>query len=182
MPTRSITEVILAALDVGIVACTSDLDRILYVNAAGLVLLARFGDVSDELPPTLAVVAKSLDAAADPARFSSAAKVHSPASTDPIFVRTRRLSHDDGVLVTLSAGVRRRTDYDRLLGPPHRLSRREVELIGLVCEGLANKQIAERMKVSLGTVKKYLSRVLAAFDVESRAQLIAAVDHLLQAS
>ncbi len=50
------------------------------------------------------------------------------------------------------------------------LSRRQIELLGLLAEGLSNRQIAERMHLSEGTVKQYVSQLLQILDVDNRTQ------------
>jgi len=42
----------------------------------------------------------------------------------------------------------------------------------LVCEGLSNRQIAERLTITLNTVKKHTSNVYGKLAVGSRAQAI----------
>ena len=48
---------------------------------------------------------------------------------------------------------------------------RELELIKLVADGLNNKEIAEAMFLSEGTVRNYLSSVLEKLDLRDRTQL-----------
>lgn len=52
------------------------------------------------------------------------------------------------------------------------LSRREYELVVLVCEGLINKEIAHRMGITEGTAKMYLSNVFHRVGVSNRSRLI----------
>ena len=58
--------------------------------------------------------------------------------------------------------------YDRVseLGPRH------LEILELVLSGCANQEISQSMSLSLGTVKNYVSALLLALDVKSRAHLI----------
>lgn len=51
-----------------------------------------------------------------------------------------------------------------------RLSRREREVLGLVAEGLTNREIAMRMRLADTTVKTYVSSMLDKLRVERRAQ------------
>lgn len=51
------------------------------------------------------------------------------------------------------------------------LTARETDVLALVCEGLTNRQIARRLGVGEATVKTYVSRLLLAFDTESRVLL-----------
>ncbi|MCW6652732.1 response regulator transcription factor [Aerococcaceae bacterium NML210727] len=51
------------------------------------------------------------------------------------------------------------------------LSQRENELLHLVAEGLNNKEIAETLFLSEGTVRNYLSQLLEKLDLRDRTQL-----------
>jgi LuxR family maltose regulon positive regulatory protein len=53
------------------------------------------------------------------------------------------------------------------------LSQRETEVLGLVAEGLSNQQIADRLVISLGTVKAHTSNIYRKLDVNNRTQAIA---------
>lgn len=53
------------------------------------------------------------------------------------------------------------------------LTRREVDVVRLVSEGLSNQQIARRLVVSEATVKTHLNHVLSKLDVDGRAGLVA---------
>jgi two-component system, NarL family, response regulator LiaR len=55
--------------------------------------------------------------------------------------------------------------------PPHRdITPREHDVLRLVVEGLANKQIAQRLGIGEKTVKTHVSRLLAKLGVEDRTQ------------
>ena len=51
------------------------------------------------------------------------------------------------------------------------LTKREQEIIPLVCKGFSNKEIAQRMGISVPTVKALLTKVFRKFDVYSRYEL-----------
>lgn len=51
------------------------------------------------------------------------------------------------------------------------LSTREQDIIELVAEGLNNKEIAERLYLSEGTVRNYISQMLTKLDLRDRTQL-----------
>jgi DNA-binding CsgD family transcriptional regulator len=53
-----------------------------------------------------------------------------------------------------------------------RLTRTETQVLGLLAEGLSNREIAGQLFVSLDTVKTHVSRVLAKSGTRSRAQLL----------
>jgi len=54
------------------------------------------------------------------------------------------------------------------------LSARELEVAELLTEGLANKEIAARLCISLGTVKDHVHRILDKTGLASRTEVIAA--------
>lgn len=53
-----------------------------------------------------------------------------------------------------------------------RLTAREAEVLALLCEGLPNKMIARRLRISAGTVKVHVSNILRAMDVSTRLQAV----------
>jgi DNA-binding CsgD family transcriptional regulator len=52
------------------------------------------------------------------------------------------------------------------------LSRRELEVLELMAQGLSNQEIAERLFVSLNTIKTHTSRLFEKMDVKRRTQAI----------
>ncbi|KAA9353168.1 response regulator transcription factor [Larkinella humicola] len=52
------------------------------------------------------------------------------------------------------------------------LSKRELEVLQLIANGLSNQEIASRLYVSLNTVKTHSSKVLEKLDVKRRTQAI----------
>jgi LuxR family maltose regulon positive regulatory protein len=63
--------------------------------------------------------------------------------------------------------------------PPHPaplvepLSGRELEVLGLLAAGLANKEIADRLCISIGTVKNHLKSIYGKLEVDSRTRAVA---------
>jgi two-component system, NarL family, response regulator len=53
------------------------------------------------------------------------------------------------------------------------LTRREIEILELIADGLSNKQIAIRLCVSTETVKSHVRSVLSKLDTNSRAHAVA---------
>jgi DNA-binding NarL/FixJ family response regulator len=81
--------------------------------------------------------------------------------------RTRRRMKDLGHR-GVPAGVRAST-RDHPLG----LTRREAEVLLLLCEGLTNDEIAERLVLSVRTVDHHVSSVLTRLGVSSRGAAVA---------
>jgi LuxR family maltose regulon positive regulatory protein len=76
---------------------------------------------------------------------------------------------DSGSTAALSSIDRQEAGIWDLAEP---LTRRELEVLQLVCEGLSNREIGERLTVTLNTVKKHTSNVYGKLAVQSRAQAI----------
>jgi len=51
------------------------------------------------------------------------------------------------------------------------ISKREMEVINLICEGCSNKEIADRLFISVETVKDHNSRIYLKTEVKNRTQL-----------
>lgn len=60
-----------------------------------------------------------------------------------------------------------------LARPSQALTPREVEILSLLAEGLANKTIAARLGISEHTVKTHVTSVFAKLDVSTRAEAVA---------
>jgi DNA-binding NarL/FixJ family response regulator len=60
------------------------------------------------------------------------------------------------------------SSYDRV----SELGARHLEILELVLSGCTNQEISNETKLSLGTVKNYVSTILLALDVKSRSHLI----------
>jgi ATP/maltotriose-dependent transcriptional regulator MalT len=61
-------------------------------------------------------------------------------------------------------------DRKRLLAEEFGLTRREVDVLELVAEGMTNRQIAESLFISVYTAGVHVSRILAKLDVTSRTE------------
>ncbi|WP_459976147.1 LuxR C-terminal-related transcriptional regulator, partial [Nocardioides pyridinolyticus] len=59
------------------------------------------------------------------------------------------------------------------------LTEQELKLLGLIAEGLTNRQIGERMFLAEKTVKNYVSSILAKLGLERRTQAAVLASKLL---
>jgi DNA-binding NarL/FixJ family response regulator len=102
------------------------------------------------------------------------------APPETLFEAVRVVAAGDALL---APGVTRRliAEFARLR-PPQRiraedletLTRREVEILGLVAAGLSNGEIAERLVLSNETVKTHVSHILRKLGLRDRAQAVVA--------
>ena len=96
---------------------------------------------------------------------------------EPLKALLERLKSQGGelkeyILTILSAfGERGRVATPQRLVEP--LSERELDVLRLVAEGMSNAEIAERLVVSVGTVKTHVHNLLDKLGVSSRTQAIA---------
>jgi len=58
------------------------------------------------------------------------------------------------------------------------LSEREQQVAALVCEGLSNKAIAQKLKLSEGTIKSHLHTIFQKLGVQSRYELFVAFNRI----
>ncbi|HSJ57695.1 MAG TPA: response regulator transcription factor [Anaerolineae bacterium] len=77
---------------------------------------------------------------------------------------------DPAVAGTLFARVARQPMSEPGLTIGHELNERELDVLRLLARGLTNGQIAARLYLSEGTVRNYVSSILAKLDVEDRTQ------------
>lgn len=94
------------------------------------------------------------------------------------FLAALRLVARGGVPVPPTLGQRLLADYtDRTKGslPPNhaQLSPREREVLSLVADGRMNKEIAERLSISVRTVERYRASIMNKLGLHNRAELVA---------
>jgi two-component system nitrate/nitrite response regulator NarL len=59
--------------------------------------------------------------------------------------------------------------------PFSELSDRQQQIITLLCDGLSNREIAEKLGLTVGTVKVHLHRIYGKLGVRSRSELMSAL-------
>jgi len=70
---------------------------------------------------------------------------------------------------TLAAGVLKSGERRK---PGEPLTRREREVLSLIATGLTNRQIAERLFISVKTVETHRARIIGALDLHTTAELV----------
>ena len=124
------------------------------------------------------------DAYARAVEAGAAGALHKSVRIKDVIEATRRLaegepllSQDETIELLRLAGKRRERDYKAQLAI-EKLTPREHEILQLLAEGLGDAEIAERIHVSVGTVRNHLVSLFGKLDVHSRLQaLVFAVRH-----
>jgi DNA-binding NarL/FixJ family response regulator len=91
------------------------------------------------------------------------------APPDELFRAVRATARGETVLSPAVAAMMVR----RASSPGPVMTAREVEILGLLAEGLGNREMARRLLVSEATVKSHLTHVYAKLGVDSRAGAVA---------
>jgi DNA-binding NarL/FixJ family response regulator len=91
------------------------------------------------------------------------------APPEELFRAVRTVARGATVLASEVAAVLVR----RASSPEPALTGREVQILGLLADGLANKEMARRLLVSEATVKSHLSHIYTKLGVDSRAGAVA---------
>jgi DNA-binding NarL/FixJ family response regulator len=87
------------------------------------------------------------------------------APPEELFRAVRAVVRGETVLASAVAAVLVR----RVHSPEPALTEREVQILGLLADGLANKEMARRLLVSEATVKSHLSHIYSKLGVDTRA-------------
>jgi two-component system, NarL family, nitrate/nitrite response regulator NarL len=66
-------------------------------------------------------------------------------------------------------------NYSDIAEPFSQLSARQQQVITLVCDGLSNREIAEKLSVTEGTIKIHLHAIYEKLGVRSRTELMIAL-------
>ncbi|HEY3340785.1 MAG TPA: response regulator transcription factor, partial [Anaerolineae bacterium] len=94
-----------------------------------------------------------------------------PTIARKVMAEFRRISAppSGGALLPTPAGSHaRRTEEPAM----EALSERETEVLALIAQGLANKDIAGKLFLSEGTVKNYVSNIMAKLHANDRTQVV----------
>jgi len=168
---------IIENLDVGILLCDSLLSSVLFSNSLGRSALDTLSPRAKSSPgePLRATIEQVLESV-EPGVYGRALPLKLKTG-ERFFVRAKALSAA-GVLVTLTREVPREHELRELLARRYDLSKREIDLVLLLRAGMRNEEIAQRLRLSGGTVRQYLSRIFSALNVHGQVPLLALLDRL----
>ena len=124
-------------------------------------------------PPGVLVLADDVPAALGAAWIRVGGRALLPRRASPTEVVAAIEGVASGLIVV-------HADTGSLIGSPGRrpapasrmLTPREIEVLGMMAEGLGNKAIAARLGISLHTVKFHIASVFAKLNVESRTEAV----------
>lgn len=85
-----------------------------------------------------------------------------------------RRAHAGEALITPALLKRLLPKLARREGPPFDLTPREIEILQLLAEGLSNQAIADKLVLSMRTVRNHVQNVLTKMRVHSRLEAVAA--------
>lgn len=75
---------------------------------------------------------------------------------------------------TVSARAAETQGQSRRVGPlPERLTRIELEILGLLNLGLTNREIADSLSMTVGTIKWYMNQIFGKLQVRNRIEALA---------
>jgi len=145
-------------------------------------------EIGEEAGPNLAVLVltASVDRAvhARAVEAGAAGVLHKSAEVDEIIDAARGLAAGDSLLshgeITdlLRLAVRDREHELQIKEAVERLTKREMEVLHALSEGLSNKEIADRMHVSVETERSHMVNILTKLSARSRLQaLVIAARH-----
>jgi DNA-binding NarL/FixJ family response regulator len=160
-----------------IVKAVCDLDAILLdvmmPGMDGLTAIGEFSRLRPEVP--LIVLSSSENPAAIREALRAGALGYIPKSTDPKDIVAAVRSVLDGNIYVPASALRRdvgRADERKSAAPEASplLTPRQLEVLGLICVGRSNKDIANALDLSDKTVKAHVTTIFKALNVVNRTQ------------
>ena len=142
---------------------------------SGLWCLAQLGELRPELPVLILSMHTQRSIVGDTVRAGARGFVAKAAHGDELLAGVRALAAGGSYFDARAAGVvlaLARGDVMTETG----LSPREDQVLRLVCEGLSNQLIAERMSLSVSSIKIHLRTLFEHFGATDRASLVSAYE------
>ncbi|HYD30023.1 MAG TPA: response regulator transcription factor [Azospirillaceae bacterium] len=152
---------------------------ILDLRMPGMGSLDALQDLVARVAPVPVVIFSMLETPDDMrAVLARGVRAYIPKSTDDVLIiNILRLVLAGGVYVPPVLGVGAATAPAEQAPPLARspfegLTRRQMDVLELMAEGLSNQEIGERLGLNLSTVKTHVTGVLKALSVDSRTQAV----------
>ena len=91
------------------------------------------------------------------------------------FLISRRMAEGEvsHIMVLLEKVVERRAIHFSEVAERYQLSKREIEVVQMICEGCNNREIGEKLYISEHTVKDHIKNIMRKIEVASRNELVA---------
>jgi DNA-binding CsgD family transcriptional regulator len=91
------------------------------------------------------------------------------------FLISRRMAEGEvsHIMVLLERVVERRTIHFSEVAERYQLSKREIEVVRMICEGCTNREIGKKLYISEHTVKDHIKNIMRKMEVASRNELVA---------
>ena len=100
--------------------------------------------------------------------------VHKQHNADELFAALRSLREGGRyVSQSVAASYLPAGGSSKAVSPLSKLTEREREIVGMLCEGDSSKHVARKLDLSVATVRKHRENIMAKLDVHSVAELIA---------
>jgi len=106
--------------------------------------------------------------------------VYQSSSSSPFSIRTFMLGEPDNnhrgrILVLIEKVMKKREINVKKAGIKFLISKRELEVLTLICEGLTNRDISDELFISEQTVKDHVRHIMRKVGVKSRSSLMRAL-------
>src|SRR3984885_5386520 len=142
----------------------------LHMPVKGGVAATR--EITQALPGTQVLVLTTLDddeTVFEAVRAGAHAYLLKDAAEDELLETIRALRRGESRLTPQIA--RKVMDQFRRLAASEPLSDKEEKILQLICEGMMNREIASTLSLAEGTVKNYVSRIMAKLHANTRTEL-----------
>ena len=157
-------------------------DRLLFSNGQALEMLALTDAEADEgvyVPAEISALCSHLREQAEPEApgvppmvSCMTAGVDPPCSVRAFFLDTPGSRH----IMVLMERIVEKHQVDVEKARAHfNLSKREAEVITLICEGLANREISQKLFISEYTVKDHVKNIMKKMEAGSRNEIISSL-------
>ena len=158
-----------------------DLDnRLLFINNEALALLP---EKKPDIPQEILILCERVKGKPSPEELSEIPNQNGIVLQNETgfrysaraFLISRRMAEGEvsHIMVLLERVVERRTIHFGEVAERYQLSKREIEVVRMICEGWTNREIGEKLFISEYTVKDHIKNIMRKMEVASRNELVA---------